>query len=175
MKNIILLIACFALPILSTQAQATWTRSVVKEAEVPIAVKNTQTVMYPNVKVDRWEKATGTVNEQSKTKYIAIFKQFNQRVRARYQSSGTGLSATTYFLGTKLPQAIQDAAATNYSEFKLKSGEKIQSLTGPEKYVYRIRLRKGSQKLVIYVDENGKEIEKGEVPAMMKEDEEVEG
>ena len=166
---------CFVLTALATQAQATWTRSVVKETEVPIAVKNTQTVMYPNVKVDRWEKATGTVQDKSKTKYIAIFKQFGQRVRARYQENGSGLSATTYYLGSKLPQAIQDAAAANYSEYKLRSGEKIKGLAGGQKEVYRIRLRKGAQKLIVYVDAGGKEIEKKEVPEIMKEDEDVEG
>ena len=175
MKNLILFITLLLISGIFSQAQVSWTRTEVAEADVPIAVKNTHTISFPDSPADRWEKATRIVKNTVHTKYIALFKQNHQRVRARYKESGSGLSATTYFVGSKLPQAIQDAAAANYSGYKLRSGEKIQSLAGGQKEVYRIRLRKGAQKLVVYVDESGKEIEKGSVPEMMKEDEEVEG
>ncbi|MEM6628996.1 MAG: hypothetical protein AAF694_04960 [Bacteroidota bacterium] len=174
MKNLFVLLTLICTYIFSL-GQATVTREVVKEDAVPLAVKNTQTVIFPNTTVDRWEKASGTIKGKSGTKYIAIFKQFDQRVRARFQEDGSGISATTYYAGTKLPQAIQDAAAANYAGYKLRSGERIQSLKGNQKFVFRIRLRKGSQKLVVYVDENGKEMEKKSVPSEMTEDEGVEG
>ena len=174
MKNLFVLITLTCAYIFSL-GQSTVTREVVSADAVPVSVVNTQTVTFPNTTVDRWEKASGTIKGKSGTRYIAIFKQFDQRVRARFTENGSGISATTYYAGPKLPQAIQDAATANYEGYKLRSGEKIQSLKGNGKEVYRIRLRKGAQKLVVYVDETGKEIEKKNMPSEITEDEGTEG
>lgn len=68
----------------------------------------------------------------------------------------------------QLPQAIQDAAKTNYTGYTLTSGEQITVLPTGVIY-YRIQLRKGAQKLVVYVDANGQEITKDNLPKTVTE------
>lgn len=146
--------------------------TVVQESEVPAAVVSAQNGFFSGVTVNRWEKYTTTAKDKSKDRYVAIFLVEGQNTRARYTYQGKGISATTYYSGKKLPQAIQDAAAANYAGYTLLSGEMIKSLESG-KSVFRIRLRKGVQKLVVYVDANGKEVSKDSLPSTVTEDEGV--
>lgn len=156
-------------------AQINFNVQAIQPEEVPEAVKTAQSGYFPGLAVNLWEKQTASGAEQSGSRYVASFKDgSNQTIRARYLNDGTGVSATTYYLsGTKLPSVIQSAATQDYPNYTLRSGEKLQLLaTG--KIVFRLRLRKGAQKLVVYVDSNGDEVSKNQIPTEVQEEEHIE-
>jgi hypothetical protein len=146
------------------QAQVTVNIQKVDASAVPSAVINAQAGYFSGVTVKYWEKQTGSAKDKSGDRYIANFDQ----TRARYYSNGTGGTATTYYAAKQLPQAIQDAAAANYAGYALISGERVVVLATSSE-VYRIQLRKGAQKLVVYVDANGQEISKSSLPKEVTE------
>ena len=142
--------------------------------EVPEAVKNSQTEYFPGLSVKLWEQHTASGPEQSANRFVASFQAGSrQAVRARYLSDGTGTTASTYYLsGTQFPSIIQSSAAQNYPDYTLNSGEKLQLLaTGTT--IFRLRLRNGAQKLVVYVDSNGNEIRRNGVPLEVRQEEDT--
>ncbi|MCB0633271.1 MAG: hypothetical protein R2824_19330 [Saprospiraceae bacterium] len=142
--------------------------TVVDASEVPAAVVSAQASYFPGSTVTVWEKQTASAKGSSASKYVATFKNGGQNARARYTAAGTGLSATTYYKAGELPTAIQTAALNNYAGYKLMHGEKLQLLEKTY-LVYRIQLRKGAQKLTVYVDENGNEVSGSKVPEEIQE------
>lgn len=157
-------IVLFTIITVASHAQATLTVQKVDASAVPQAVLTAQNAYFPGVTVTYWEKQTASAQDKSGDRYIANFDQ----TRARYYTNGTGITATTYLTAKQLPQAIQDAAKTNYTGYTLTSGEQITVLPTGVIY-YRIQLRKGAQKLVVYVDANGQEIAKDNLPKMVTE------
>ena len=118
-----------------------------------------------------WEKQTASARGKSITRYVSTFTELTKTItRARYTDSGSALTATTYYRSEQLPTAIQDAAAANYPAYNLESGEKIVYIPTKQN-VFRLRLRKGAQKLIVYVDNNGKELAKENLPEPIVEDE----
>ncbi len=172
MKNAVLFLF-FVATVFVANAQATFTVQKVDASAVPQAVRDAQEKFFAGITVTYWEKQTASAKNKSGDRYVANFKKDGQNTRARYYTNGTGISATSYYTAKQLPQAIQDAAKTNYAAYTLTSGEQIQ-LLNQSKSFYRIRLRKGAQKLVVYVDGNGKELSKDSVPTEVKEDESAE-
>ena len=171
MKNMIVFSFLLFSVTLAT-AQVSYQVSVIDADEVPASVITAQERFFSGISVNRWEKHAYSGRERTKDRFVAIFRSNGQSTRARYSTGGKGITATTYYNGTNLPQAIQDAAASNYNGYRLMSGEQIQVLE--KSYtVFRVRLRKGAQKLVVYLDEQGSEIEKPEVPEEVIEDEAI--
>ncbi len=155
----------------TTFGQLSFNIQTVSADEVPEAVQTAQTGYFPGLSVNLWEKQTASGPENMATKFVASFQgSGNQLIRARYLQVGTGLTASTYYTGKQLPSAIQSAAANNYPDYKLVAGQKVL-LLGTNKSIFRIRLRNGAQKLVVYVDSNGEEISRRDVPREVLEDE----
>ena len=118
-----------------------------------------------------WERQTANARGRSITRYVSTFtEQTKTLTRGRYTEGGAPLTATTYYRAAQLPTAIQEAAATNYPGYTLESGEKIVYIPNKQ-HVFRLRLRKGAQKLVVYVDNNGEELDEDSLPEPMVEDE----
>ena len=155
-----------------TYAQVNFKVEKVSADDVPANVVATQSANFSAV-VRSWEKQTASARSKAGTRYVASFiEQAKTVTRARYTSEGKGLTATTYYRAGQLPAAIQEAAAANYTGYTLISGEKVLAISTKQNF-FRLRLRKGPQKLVVYVDNNGKELEKNEVPEEVVEDENV--
>lgn len=175
MKKALLLSLCIALVnIFSFGQGATSTSEVVAESLVPEAVKTSFSSKYTPTNVVRWEKRTYT-GAAGKTyiKYVVIFDIDGLRHRSRYKEDGTGLSTTTYFWFKnleKLPQEIKDYAKTTFPDYKLGSAEKEHNLKSGQ-YVYRLRLKKGSIKLIAYVNERGQEITKDNIDSELLDNE----
>ncbi len=172
MKNLFVLML-FVAATFAANAQVTVSVKKVDAAEVPQAVLDAQESYFAGTTVNLWEKQSASARDRSGARYVANFQLDGQKARARYYANGTGISATSYYVAKELPQDIQDAAATNYGGYRLNSGEKIMLLNQNET-IYRLRLRKGAQKLVVYVDENGDEISRSEVPDEVEAEEGVE-
>ncbi len=168
MKNIFFILA-FIATTFAAQAQVGVTVQTIDADNVPAAVISSQATYFPGVNVNVWEQQTANGQSKSADRYIANFQNNGQKARARYYPSGAGTTATTYYGGSQLPAEIQEAVATNYEGYTLGSGEQIVTLPTSDLY-YRLRLRKGAQKLVVYTDENGQEVSLDELPEVMKKD-----
>ncbi len=166
MKNIFFLLAFFA-STLVVQAQFSGTVQAIDANEVPAAVISSQATYFPGITVTVWEKQSAKGRNKTLDRYVANFKNNGQKARAKYYQSGAGTTATTYYAGSKLPAEIKSAAESNYASYTLNSGEQITVLQKSEVF-YRLRLRKGAQKLVVYVDENGNELSQQDVPDEVK-------
>ena len=169
MKNIFFILA-FITTTFVAHAQVGVTVKAVNADDVPAAVITSQASYFPGANVNVWEQQTANGKNNSAERYIANFQNSGQKARARYYTNGTGTTATTYFSGSQLPAAIQDTAATNYPEYTLVSGEQIITLPTDDIF-YRLRLRKGAQKLVVYTDESGNEVSPDELSEEVEEDE----
>jgi len=168
MKNIFFILAFIATTFVA-QAQVGVSIQKVNADDVPAAVISSQASYFPGVNVNVWELQTAKGKNNSAQRYIANFQNNGQKARARYYQSGTGTTATTYYPGSQLPATIQETAAANYEGYTLNSGEQIVALPTSDTF-YRLRLRKGAQKLVVYTDETGNEVSPDELPEVMKKD-----
>jgi hypothetical protein len=168
MKNIFFILAFIATTFVA-QAQVGVTVQSVNADDVPAAVISSQASYFPGVNVNVWEQQTAKGPNKSAERYIANFQNNGQKARARYYPGGMGTTATTYYSSSQLPTAIQEAAATNYEGYTLNSGEQIVILPTSDIF-YRLRLRKGPQKLVVYTDETGTEISPDDLPEVMQKE-----
>jgi len=165
MKNLFFILV-FIASTFAANAQIGASVQAVNADDVPAAVISSQASYFPGINVNVWEKQTVRGQSKSVERYIANFQNSGQKARARYYTNGVGTTATTYFSGSQLPTAIQDAAAANYSDYTLESGEQIIALPKDDVF-YRLRLRKGAQKLVVYTDESGNEVSGDNLPEVM--------
>ena len=154
-----------------TFGQLNFSVQKISAEDVPASAIATQASSF-SAPVLTWEKQTANARGNAITRYVASFTEQSKTItRARYTSSGKGLTATSYYSNASLlPTTIQEAAAANYPNYTLGSGEKITYI--PTKHhAFRLRLRNGAQKLVVYVDNSGKELDKDDLPEPMIEDE----
>lgn len=168
MKTSFLLLLCLAAS-LNLHAQLQFSVQAVAAEEVPQAVHDAQAGFFPGITVNVWEKQSASARSKSGDRYVANFQKDGQKSRARYYANGKGISATTYYTAKELPEVIRTAAAENYAAYQLTSGEAIQVLN-QQKSFFRLRLRKGAQKLVVYVDANGQELSKDSIPEEVVEE-----
>lgn len=161
MKNIFFILSFIASTFV-LQAQVGVTIQAIDADDVPAAVISSQASYFPGVNVNVWEKQTAKGRNTSGDRYIANFQNSGQKARARYYTNGTGTTAITYYSDSQLPAEIQ-AAAANYDGYTLNSGEQIVLLSTSDTY-YRLRLRSGAKKLVVYTDENGNELSVDDIP-----------
>lgn len=166
MKNIFFTLAFIAATLVA-QAQVGVSVQAINADDVPAAVISSQASYFPAVNVNVWKQQTASGQSKSVSRYIANFQNNGQKARARYYPNGAGTTATTYYSSSQLPAAIQEAAAASYDGYTLESGEQIVTLPTSDIF-YRLRLRKGAQKLVVYTDENGTEVSLDDLPEVMK-------
>lgn len=162
MKNLLFVLAMLTITF-NLSAQAGINVQKVNASEVPQAVLDAQNQYFAGITVNLWEKQSASFRDKSGERYVANFQNSGQKTKARYYTNGTGGTATAYYIAKELPQAIQNAANSNYPNYKLLSGEMITTLTN-NKSVFRIRLRSGAKKLVVFLDANGNEIAPNSLP-----------
>jgi len=163
MKKLINLLAIFLISMI-TFGQSNFNLTVIQASDVPQAVKDQQNAKFPNINVEKWEKNTFTKKAGKPSEwFVAVFKENNNRVRSRYANDGKAISATTYYLAAGIPQNIKDDAVSKYPGFTVTSGEKIKNFNSGKEY-YRVRLKKGSSKLVLYYNPDGTEVKKENLP-----------
>jgi len=153
----------------AAQAQFSGSIQTIDADDVPALVISSQATYFPDATVTVWKKQTASGRKRSAERYVANFRNDGQKARARYYKNGAGATAVTYYKGSELPAAIQEAAATNYADYTLVSGEQIITLPTSD-ICYHLRLRKDAQKTTVYVDESGKELSEEEVPKELEEE-----
>jgi hypothetical protein len=147
----------------------------VDASQVPQVVQDAHNQKFQGATLTRWElkQATGKKEVQW---YTALFTTSDGvKARSRYKADGTTISSSQYYGAAKAPEAIKSAAASRFSGYTLTGCEQI-SVPSKNKNFYRVKLRKGSTKVVTYMDETGAEITKEKAPAEVTDsDEEDEG
>ena len=155
-----------------TFAQLNFSIEKISAEDVPANAIANQAANF-SATVLTWEKQTANARGRAVTRYVSSFTEQTKTItRARYNSNGAALTATTYYRAEQLPTVIKEAASENYPNYTLLSGEKILNISTKQQ-VFRLRLRKGAQKLVVYVDSNGNELEKEDLPEEVIEDEHI--
>ena len=174
MKTIYTLITILFLTTTTVFSQYSYVVKKINPNLVPKEVITEFEDIFSDVKTIRWEKHTGKGKKRSHVKYVVIFDKDGIRSRARYNPDGSGISATSYYWFkkgvAKLPAKVKNYTASQHPGFKVNSGEKVISLKS-SKYIYRLRLRKGTSKLVVYVNESGEMIDKNNLPSEFTGDE----
>lgn len=149
----------------SSQAQkasVNFSTEIVAVTEVPVAVQSAQDKYFPGITVRQWKKLSASA-QRTGSRYLAVFNQQKNNTRAKYEVNGKGLTAYTSYALSAAPAAIKSAVASQYSAYQLTRVEKITSLT-KGKAAFRTTLRKGAQKLTVWLDENGNELKPQQLP-----------
>jgi len=156
---------------LNSYAQRKSNAQQIDPAQIPSAVKTSQASAFPNAAVAQWEIRNLSGNKKFVSKYIAVFEQEGQSIRARYKGDGTIVSSSVFFDAQNAPDQIKNLAA-KYDNHDLKKAERIKTYA-KEKTFYRAFFQKGRKTLVVYTDETGKELVSDKVPVEAREDEEL--
>lgn len=144
------------------QASIKLTTEIVAASDVPESVRAAQENYYPGITVRQWKKMSAT-GQKTGSRYLAVFNQNRTNTRAKYEINGKGLSAYTSYALSSVPAAIKSATTSQYAGYQLTKVEKIRALT-KGKEAFRVGLRKGAQKLIVWLDENGNELKPQQLP-----------
>jgi hypothetical protein len=116
-----------------------------KENQVPDLVKQSFSKVYPNIKVDTWEKEA--VN------YEAEFHLNNVESSALFSEQGNFIELEQEIVLTDLPKAAIDYCHLNYKDYKLNEAAVITDVY--KKATYEVELKKGKEKFDLLFDEQG--------------------
>ncbi len=126
-----------------------------KETEVPDLVKQSFSKVYPNVKVDAWEKEAAN--------YEAEFHLNSVESSALFSEHGNFIELEQELVLTDLPKAAIEYCHLNYKKYKLNEAAIITDVY--KKASYEIEIKKGKETMDLLFDEHGVFIKKGEVEA----------
>ena len=124
-----------------------------KENQVPDLVKQSFSKVYPNIKVDTWEKEA--VN------YEAEFHLNNVESSTLFSEQGNFIELEQEIVLTDLPKAAIDYCHLNYKDYKLNEAAVITDVY--KKATYEVELKKGKEKFDLLFDEQGNFIKKEEL------------
>lgn len=119
MKNVII-IAALSLGFGSAFAQK------VKEADVPVVVKESFAKKYPGIKAEKWEKEG--------VEYEAEFDMKKVETSASFDASGIFLQSEVEIKVADLPKAVSDYVTKNLAGEKIKEASKITDAKGTVMY-----------------------------------------
>lgn len=141
-------------------------------SQVPDAVKSA--FATTGATAIRWEKqdAKGKA-AKSWVKYVAVYDQNGNRVRARFREDGTAMSTSTYMKADQLPAVIKAAAESKAQGQRIMLGEEIKTKKG--EIYYRVISRGGGSRTISIFDANGQPVSKEKMPEELKEAEGEDG
>ena len=102
---------------------------------VPQIVADAFHAKFPNATKAKWEK-------ENAAEYECNFLNGNTEMAAKYDQSGKWLETETEVKATTLPAAVQQAIHQQYSDYKLKEAEIVET---PEGKLYEVELSKGGK------------------------------
>jgi hypothetical protein len=124
-----------------------------KESEVPEIIKQSFLKIYPNTKVDGWEKEG--------TNYEVEFHLNNAESSAIFDANGRFKELEQEIKITELPIAATEYCAKTYVGYKLEEAAKITDVSG--KILFEAELKKGKEHFDVMFDDKGNVIKKGDV------------
>ena len=123
-----------------------------RESEVPEIIKQSFFKIYPNTKVDGWEKEG--------TDYEVEFHLNKVESSAVFDASGTFKELEQEIKTSALPKAVTDYCTKNYAGYKLSEAAKITDASG--KVMYEAEMEKDKMHFDALFDANGNFIKKTE-------------
>ena len=124
-----------------------------KESEVPEIIKQSFLKIYPNTKVDGWEKEGAN--------YEAEFHLNNAESSAIFDANGRFKELEQEIKITELPIAATEYCAKTYVGYKLEEAVKITDVSG--KILFEAELKKGKEHFDVMFDDKGNANKKGDV------------
>jgi hypothetical protein len=115
-------------------------------------VKQSFSKVYPNIKVDAWEKEAAN--------YEAEFYLNNVESSALFSEHGNFIEVEQEIVLTDLPKATIEYCNLNYKDYKLNEAAIITNVYN--KATYEVELKKGKEKFDLLFDERGVFIKKGD-------------
>lgn len=116
-----------------------------KEAEVPLTVKEAFAKKYPGTKVESWEK-------EGKAAYEAEFDLNKIESSAVFDSKGNFMELEQEIKPNELPKAAVDYYTKTFPAYKLSEAEKITDATGKTTYEAEM---KGKDRIELHFDDKG--------------------
>jgi alpha-L-arabinofuranosidase len=123
-----------------------------KETQVPDLVKQSFSKVYPNIKVEAWEKAEAN--------YEAEFLLNNVECSALFSEHGNFIELEQEIVLTDLPKAAIFYCNLNYKDYKMNEAAVITDVY--KKATYEVELKKGKEKFDLLFDEQGNFLKKEE-------------
>jgi uncharacterized membrane protein YkoI len=124
-----------------------------KESDVPASVKQNFAKVFPKAVGVKWAKENSEELE-------AEFKQEGKEMSANFKLDGTWAATETEIKKSELPKGVQNALATEYSDYQIKEIEKAEAPGKP--IAYELEVEKGETKWEIRFSEDGNVIHKEE-------------
>jgi len=116
-----------------------------KESEVPEIIKQSFLKIYPNTKVDGWEKEG--------TDYEAEFIINKVESSAIFDANGRFKELEQVIKITELPMAATEYCAKIYVGYKLEEAAKITNVSG--KILFEAEMKKGKEHFDVMFDDKG--------------------
>lgn len=160
-KNILFTLALclFAAQLLMAQTTpskptpAKTTQPTVVPGKTPEVVQNAFKAKYPNVKPTKWEW------KSDKNAYEADFMKDGKNMEAFFSPDGKWMKTKHDITKAQLPAAVSKAIMA--SEFSTWTMEDFAEIETPDKgKMYKVEVKKGTQKYDLKYDATGKQLEK---------------
>ncbi|MEO6189798.1 MAG: PepSY-like domain-containing protein, partial [Saprospiraceae bacterium] len=112
-----------------------------KAKDVPAAVKSKFAILYPGIKVEKWEK--------EEDNYEAEFDKNKKEMTTTFTSTGDFIEAETSIKVAELPRSIKDYVVKNYPRKKIHEASRIVDATGIVTFEAEVK------KIELFFDSNG--------------------
>lgn len=140
MKNLILVIVASAFISLSVSAQK----------NVPAPVKTAFSQKFTKATDVKWSK-------EGKTEWEAEFKMNGKAYSANFDTKGAWIETEYAITATEIPATVKTTIDKDYAGYRMKESEISETAKGK---VYEFELIKGTNKVEVAFDMNGKKIKK---------------
>lgn len=171
-KFLLFTLFCAIVPALgfSQDNQGKYTSENIDASLVPDAVKAAQEGYFPGWAVSQWKKNTLV------TKEGATFYQFEawylyekkQIAKAHYGEDGKGQFNQVFYGAAGLPVAVKNGAAKLYPGYTITTAQFLRVFSS-NREGYKVNLKKGTQKVEIWLDKNGAELNQAYINQALKD------
>lgn len=147
MKKLVLTLI-FLIPFVYYNANA----QELKENEVPKIIVENFKKKYPNVFVHEWELKKKTMV------YEAEFIMKGKSYEAHYNNNGDWIKTERDVNKSEIPEAVWDSLnKTQYANWKIDDQEQLS--TPKYEIIYKIKVKRGNEKLLLHFLPDGKQID----------------
>jgi len=122
----------------------------IKEAEVPVPVKQGFEKKYPGTKVEKWEKEGAD--------FEAAFDLNKVESSAVFEANGTFKELEQEIKTSELPKSVIEYCSKNFADHKISEAAKITDADG--KVSYEAEMAKGKEHFDALLDQQGNFIKK---------------
>ena len=124
-----------------------------KENELPKAVKESFTKLFPKAKEVKWSK-------ENATEFEAEFEVNETEQSVNFDQAGKWLVTETEIKSSQLPSAVKSTITKEFAGYKIEESEKAE--TSDKGMFYEVELEKGELNYEVPISTDGKVLKKTE-------------